>query len=126
MYVCIYTSEGERDNHRHGEGGGRYERGGEEEEAEEEEEEEEETLGEHNVSHSARSCIFYDMASNLTSRMKHNSRALSLSLSKPLEPRICVRERDGPFFLSYLLLFVLVSIRHSSIARELNFSRVYA
>lgn len=31
---------------------------------------------EHNVSHSARSCIFYDMASNLTSRMKHNSREL--------------------------------------------------
>lgn len=31
---------------------------------------------EHNVSHSARSCIFYDMSSNLTSRMKHNSREL--------------------------------------------------
>lgn len=30
---------------------------------------------EHNVSHSARSCIFYDMASNLTSRTRHNSRA---------------------------------------------------
>lgn len=29
---------------------------------------------EHNVSHSARSCIFYDMASNLTSRARHNSR----------------------------------------------------
>ena len=29
---------------------------------------------EHNVSHSARSCIFYDMASNLTSRAGHNSR----------------------------------------------------
>ena len=30
---------------------------------------------EHNVSHSARSCIFYDMASNLTSRAGHNSRS---------------------------------------------------
>jgi len=32
---------------------------------------------EHNVSHSARSCIFYDMASNLTSRARHNSRPCS-------------------------------------------------
>lgn len=56
---------------------------------------------EHNVSHSARSCIFYDMASNLTSRARHNSRprVLRAPLPPPLGPflspslsrRSCVR-----------------------------------
>lgn len=39
---------------------------------------------EHNVSHSARSCIFYDMASNLTFRARHNSRPCGSCL------RVCV------------------------------------
>jgi len=42
---------------------------------------------EHNVSHSARSCIFYDMASNLTSRARHNSR--------PCGPCVCPRMRES-------------------------------
>lgn len=41
---------------------------------------------EHNVSHRARSCIFYDMASNLTSRARHNSRPCSAVC-------VCVRVR---------------------------------
>lgn len=45
---------------------------------------------EHNVSHSAWSCIFYDMASNLTSRARHNSR--------PCGPvRVCMRESSLVF-----------------------------
>lgn len=41
---------------------------------------------EHNVSHSARSCIFYDMASNLTSRARHNSRPCSPCARPPHRP----------------------------------------
>lgn len=63
-----------------GEGGGRARARGQREE-------ERKRDREHNVSHSARSCIFYDMASNLTSRARHNSRPCSpCVLRAPLPP----------------------------------------
>lgn len=46
---------------------------------------------EHNVSHSARSCIFYDMASNLTSRARHNSR--------PCAELVCVARASPPSYV---------------------------
>lgn len=76
---------------------------------------------EHNVSHSARSCIFYDMASNLTSRARHNSRPCSPCARPPRTTTIIVLLS---LFLSFAIL--LFSPTFCSVLAYAPISRVHA